>query len=169
MLNLFHSNNIKLKGLFNRGTELLTVFQLAGKIMNVKKKYTCLELRSSDDIKYRTYDKQIFEYDKNKKLNDLVLDNMSSNSGSFSFNNSEYCINFDIGLNISLYSDFLTERILNKVSQNQNIELLSLKQSPLKYSKFLNVAIFVEIKDFNNIYTTYGDLFQSLKNKLGIK
>jgi hypothetical protein len=167
MINLFYNNQNKIKGLFTRGTELLAIFRLAGKILNVKKRYTCLELKSSDDIKYRTYHKQIYEYDKNKKLNDLVLDNFNS-VGSFSFNNSEYCINFDIGLNISLYSDFLSERILNKVSQNQNIDLAALKQNPAKFAKFLMVAIYVEIKDFNNVYPTYGDMFNTLKSKLGL-
>jgi len=168
MINLLYNNQVKLKGLFMRSSELLTVFRMAGKILNVKKRYTCLELKSSDDIKYRTYHKQIFEYDKNKKLSELALDNFNS-VGSFSCNNSEYCINFDIGLNISLYSDFLIERILNKVAQNQNIELTQLKQCPVKYGKFLAVAIFVEIKEFNNVYPTYGDLYQTLKNKLGVK
>jgi len=96
MINLFYNNSLKLKGLFTRSTDLLTIFQLAGKILNVKKRYTCLELKSSDDIKYRTYHKQIYEYDRNKKLSELVTDTFSS-IGTNSYTNSEYCINFEIG------------------------------------------------------------------------
>jgi len=167
MINIYYNNTLKLKGLFARLSELFILFKLSSKIFNVHKIFTCLELKSHEDIKYRTYHKQIFEYDKGKKINELVLDTFNS-IGSFS-TNSEYCINFDIGLNISIYSDFLVERILNKVSQNQNIELQQLKQNPSKYGKFFTVAIFVEIKEFNNVYPIYGELFQTLKNKLGIK
>jgi hypothetical protein len=54
------------------------------------------------------------------------------------------------------------------VSQNQNIDLAALKQNPSKFAKFLMVAIYVEIKDFNNVYPTYGDMFNTLKSKLGL-
>ena len=170
MINLFLGNQINLKALFYRNTELSYVFKLAGKILNIKKKFTFLEIKSSEDIKYRTYNTQIYEYDKNKKINDLILEKLNlSIDSSFSLNNSEYCINFDIGLNISLYSDFLCERILNKVAQNENIDLNLLKKNPIIFAKFLAVAIFAEIKDFKTYNNIFGDLFLTLKNKLGIK
>jgi len=167
MVNLYSNNILKLKGLFPRLTELYHIFKQSGKLLNVKKKFTSLEIKSCDDIKYRTYHKQIFEYDKEKKLNELILDNINS-VGSFSVNN-QYCINLEMGLNVSLYSDFLIDRIMNKVSQNQNIDLQQLKQSPIKFSKFLTVAIFVELKELNNVYPCYGEMFETLKTKLGFR
>jgi len=166
MINLYYNNQKILKGLFNRNSELMTIFQVSGKLLNIKKKFICLEIRSFEDIKYRTYHKKIYEFDKNKKLYDLLYEGTGNNN---LLNNTEYCLTFDIGVNISLLSDFHAERILNKVAQTYTIDINLIRQNPVKYSKYLTVAIFSEIEKFNNLYPTFGNLFQNLQIKLGLK
>ena len=168
MIKLYFNNSQKLKGLFHRCSELLTLFQLSGKLLKLKKKFITLDLRSSDDIKYRTYHKQIFDFDKEKRLYEVTCHN-SNLTNSFCINNSDNSLTFDIGLNLSLLSDFHSERILNKVAQNNTIDINLLKQFPIKFSKNLTVAIFSEIEKYNNLYPDYGEIFQILQMRLGIK
>lgn len=167
LIKLYFNNSLKVKGLFNKSCELLSLFQISAKLLNAKKKFITLDLRSSDDIKYRAYHKKIYNFDKNTRLEELTCEKTHVNGSSY-FKKIEYCIIFDIGLNLSLLSDSYAERILNKVAQNNKIDKFILKKYPLQFRTYLTVAIFSEIEKYNNFYPEFGSLFKIIQVKLGL-
>jgi len=154
MTKIYLNDVVKMNGLFKKSIPLSVLFNFGARIFKVPKEYILLKDNSNSDFPPI----HNFNFDSNKKLNEVMSD-------------PEACekMSFELMLNIKKYGEFLSNNIIQKFLENYDLEESQLKKDFDKHMKALFHSIFAEINSFENVHPTYGKLFKKIRKMILFK